>query len=89
MGAFPEGKKIPVDVLINMLVEIRDLEDATAFDVLVNFANGNLFTLVKDPTFIAMHTSYYDIFVTQHDVLRDVALHLSNRGKVSRRERLK
>jgi len=35
-----------------------------------------------------MGTSYYDIFVTQHDVLRDVALHLTNRGKVSRRDRL-
>ncbi|CAL9241491.1 unnamed protein product [Arabidopsis halleri] len=88
MGAFPEGKKIPVDVLINMLVEIHDLETATAFDVLVDLANRNLLTLVKDPTYVAMHTSYYDMFVTQHDVLRDVALHLTNRGEVSRRERL-
>ncbi|CAE6214278.1 unnamed protein product [Arabidopsis arenosa] len=82
MGAFPEGKKIPVDVLINMLVEIHDLETATAFDVLVDLANRNLLTLVKDPTYVAMHTSYYDMFVTQHDVLRDVALHLTNRGEV-------
>lgn len=35
-----------------------------------------------------MYTSYYDIFVTQHDVLRDLALHLSNRGKVNKRDRL-
>lgn len=35
-----------------------------------------------------MYTSYYDIFVTQHDVLRDLALHLSNRGRVNKRERL-
>ena len=51
MGAFPEGKKIPVDVLINMLVKIHDLEDAAAFDVLVDLANRNLLTLVKDPTY--------------------------------------
>lgn len=35
-----------------------------------------------------MYTSYYDIYVTQHDVLRDVALRLSNLGNVNRRERL-
>lgn len=36
----------------------------------------------------ALYTGYYDIFVTQNDVLRDLAIHLSNRGKVNRRERL-
>ncbi|CAE6086602.1 unnamed protein product [Arabidopsis arenosa] len=88
LGAFPEDKKIPLDVLINVLVELHDLEDATAFAVIVDLANRNLLTLVKDPRFGHMYTSYYDIFVTQHDVLRDVALRLSNRGKVNNRERL-
>ncbi|KAL1201429.1 putative disease resistance protein [Cardamine amara subsp. amara] len=88
LGAFPEDKKIPLDVLINMFVELHDLVDATAFAVLVDLANRNLLTLVKDPRFGAMYTSYYDIFVTQHDVLRDVALRLSSRGDVNRRERL-
>ncbi|EOA19982.1 hypothetical protein CARUB_v10000246mg [Capsella rubella] len=88
LGAFPEDKKIPLDVLINVLVELHDLEDTTAFAVIVDLANRNLLTLVKDPRFGAMYTSYYDIFVTQHDVLRDVALRLSNRGILNRRERL-
>ncbi|CAH2074138.1 unnamed protein product, partial [Thlaspi arvense] len=88
MGAFPEDKKIPLDVIINMWVEMHGLEDATAFAVLVDLSNRNLLTLVKDPRFGAMYTSYYDIFVTQHDVLRDLAIHLSNRGIVNRRERL-
>ncbi|KAG7601180.1 NB-ARC [Arabidopsis thaliana x Arabidopsis arenosa] len=88
LGAFPEDKKIPLDVLINVLVELHDLEDATAFAVIVDLANRNLLTLVKDPRFGHMYTSYYDIFVTQHDVLRDVALRLSNHGKVNNRERL-
>lgn len=88
MGAFPEDKKIPLDVIINMWVEMYDLEDATAFAVLVDLSNRNLLTIVKDPRFGAMYTSYYDIFVTQHDVLRDLALHLSNRGRVNKRERL-
>ncbi|KFK24914.1 hypothetical protein AALP_AA8G041300, partial [Arabis alpina] len=88
MGAFPEDKKIPLDVIINMWVEMHDLEEETAFALLVDLSNKNLLTLVKDPRLGAQYTSYYDIFVTQHDVLRDLALHLSNRGKVHRRERL-
>ncbi|VVB13236.1 unnamed protein product [Arabis nemorensis] len=88
MGAFPEDKKIPLDVIINMWVEMHDLEEETAFTLLVDLSNKNLLTLVKDPRLGAQYTSYYDIFVTQHDVLRDLALHLSNRGKVHRRERL-
>ena len=51
LGAFPEDKKIPLDVLINVLVELHDLEDATAFAVIVDLANRNLLTLVKDPRY--------------------------------------
>ncbi|KFK23626.1 hypothetical protein AALP_AAs65482U000100 [Arabis alpina] len=88
MGAFPEDKKIPLDVIINMWVQMHDLEEETAFAILVDLSNKNLLTLVKDPRLGAQYTSYYDIFVTQHDVLRDLALHLSNTGEVNRRERL-
>lgn len=49
MGAFPEDKKIPLDVIISMWVEMHDLEDASAFAVLVDLSNRNLLTLVKDP----------------------------------------
>lgn len=35
-----------------------------------------------------VYSSYYDIAVTQHDVLRDVAIHLSNRDHISQRDRL-
>ena len=35
-----------------------------------------------------MYSSYYEVSVTQHDVLRDLALHLSNRGNINGRKRL-
>ena len=54
MGAFPEDKKIPLDVIINMWVEMYDLEDATAFAVLVDLSNRNLLTLVKDPRYMQL-----------------------------------
>lgn len=35
-----------------------------------------------------MYSSYYEIYVSQHDVLRDLALHLSNQANVNDRRRL-
>ncbi|CAE5978346.1 unnamed protein product [Arabidopsis arenosa] len=88
LGAFPEDKKIPLDVIINMWVELHDLDEETAFSILLDLSDKNLLTLVKDPRFGALYTGYYDTFVMQHDVLRDLALSLSYRGKINRRKRL-
>ncbi|XP_062099537.1 probable disease resistance protein At4g33300 [Humulus lupulus] len=88
LGAFPEDKKIPLDVLINMWVELHDIDEEEAFAILVELANKNLLTLVKDARDSDVYSSYYDIAVTQHDVLRDLALHISNRDSISQRERL-
>ncbi|KAF8097061.1 hypothetical protein N665_0296s0042 [Sinapis alba] len=88
LGAFPEDRKIPVDILINMWIEIHDLDEPVAFATLIDLSHKNLLTLGKDPRLGSSYASYYDVFVTQHDVLRDLALHLSNKGKVNRRQRL-
>lgn len=71
LGAFPEDKKIPLDVLINMWVEIHDIDEEEAFAILVELSNKNLVTLVKDgryviqPYFAAFETLvsfYWNIF---------------------------
>ncbi|GFP92710.1 probable disease resistance protein at4g33300 [Phtheirospermum japonicum] len=56
LGAFPEDKRIPLDILINIAGD--------------------------------KYSSYYEISVYQHDVLRDLAIHLSNAGGVNQRRRL-
>ncbi|KDP38403.1 hypothetical protein JCGZ_04328 [Jatropha curcas] len=88
LGCFPEDKKIPLDVLINLWVEIHDLEEEDAFAILVELSDKNLLTLVKDARAGDLYSSYYEISVTQHDVLRDLAIHLANRGDVNERKRL-
>lgn len=35
-----------------------------------------------------MYSSCFEISVTQHDILRDLALYLSNRGSANQRQRL-
>ncbi|KAK3025218.1 hypothetical protein RJ639_044566 [Escallonia herrerae] len=88
LGAFPEDKKIPLDVLINIWVEIHDIPEVEAFAILVELSNKNLLNLVKDARAGDMYSSYYDISVSQHDVLRDLALHLSNSADINQRRRL-
>ncbi|KAK1554935.1 hypothetical protein Q3G72_019389 [Acer saccharum] len=88
LGSFPEDKKIPLQVLINIWVEVHDIDEEEAFAILVELAERNLVTLVKDPRAGDMYSSYYEVSVTQHDVLRDLALHLSNRGNINGRKRL-
>ncbi|PRQ26927.1 putative powdery mildew resistance protein, RPW8 [Rosa chinensis] len=89
LGAFPEDKKIPLDVLINIWVETHDhIDEEQAFAILHELSDKNLVTLVKDARDGDIYSSCYDISVTQHDVLRDLALHLSNNGSVNQRSRL-
>lgn len=51
LGSFPEDKKIPVEVLIDMWVEIHDIEAEEAFAILVELSDRNLLTLLKDPRY--------------------------------------
>ena len=52
LGAFPEDKKIPLDVLINIWMERHDLDEEDAFAVLVELSNNHLLTLVKDAQYV-------------------------------------
>lgn len=88
LGAFPEDRKIPLEILINMWVELHDIDGEDAFAILVELSEKNLLTLVKEERTGDMYSSCFEIFVTQHDVLRDLALHLSNQGLINERPRL-
>lgn len=56
LGAFPEDKKIPLDVLINIWVEIHDIEEKEAFAILYELAEKNLVTLVNDSRYLKCRT---------------------------------
>ncbi|KAF8024261.1 hypothetical protein BT93_F1453 [Corymbia citriodora subsp. variegata] len=88
MGSFPEDTKIPLDVLINMWVEIHDIDEEEAFAVVVELSNKNLITLVKDVRAGEIYSSYFNVSVTQHAVLRDLAFHLNSQEEVNKRKRL-
>ncbi|CAI9116608.1 OLC1v1017801C1 [Oldenlandia corymbosa var. corymbosa] len=88
LGSFPEDKKIPLEILINMWVEVHDIDAQEAFAILVELSNKNLLTLVKDARSGDIYSTYYEISVSQHDVLRDLAIHLSSVEDINKRRRL-
>ncbi|CAB4265826.1 unnamed protein product [Prunus armeniaca] len=88
LGAFPEDKKIPLDLLTNMWVETQGINEEGALAIVAELSDKNLLTLVKDARDGDIYSSFYDISVTQHDVLRDLALHLSDDDCVNNRSRL-
>ncbi|XP_044511659.1 probable disease resistance protein At4g33300 [Mangifera indica] len=88
LGSFPEDRKIPMEVLINTWVEIHDIDEDDAFAIIMELCDRNLLSLVKDSRAIDMYSAYYEMYVTQHDVLRDLALHLNDRDKINDRKRL-
>ncbi|XAR64074.1 hypothetical protein NMG60_11024278 [Bertholletia excelsa] len=88
LGAFPEDRKIPLDVLVNIWVELHGIDKEEAFAILVELSDKNLISLVKNARFGDAYSSCYDIYVSQHDVLRDLAIYLSSRVNVNKRKRL-
>lgn len=52
LGAFPEDRKIPLEVIINMWTEIHDIDAEEAFAILVELASRNLLNLVKDARYV-------------------------------------
>ncbi|KAL5126956.1 putative disease resistance protein [Glycine soja] len=85
---FPEDKKIPLDVLINIWVEIHDIPETEAYAIVVELSNKNLLTLMKEARAGGMYSSCFEISVTQHDVLRDLALNFRNRESIDERRLL-
>lgn len=54
LGAFPEDRKIPLEILINMWVELHDMDGSEAFAILVELSDKNLLTLVKEERYVGL-----------------------------------
>ncbi|KAK3004080.1 hypothetical protein RJ639_019024 [Escallonia herrerae] len=91
LGSFPEDERIPAIALHDMWVELYNLdeEDMYTYEYLEELAMRNLVTLMS--TSIGA-SNLYDFcngqYVTQHDLLRELAVYLSNREPVELRKRV-
>ncbi|KAL0014236.1 hypothetical protein SO802_001305 [Lithocarpus litseifolius] len=91
LGSFPEDQRIPATALIDIWTELHEpsKNDVHAIANLHELNSRNLASLVmkrKD----AEEVSYYynEEFVTQHDLLRELAIQLSSQRPIIERTRL-
>lgn len=54
LGAFPEDRKIPLEILINMWVELHDIDGKEAFAILLELSDKNLLTLVQEERYVGL-----------------------------------
>ncbi|XP_059623789.1 probable disease resistance protein At5g66900 [Cornus florida] len=91
LGLFPEGQRIPVMALMDMWAELYNLDEDSKYALanIYELASRNLVNLVFTRKGTSELDGYYnDHFVTQHGLLRDLAIHQSSQGPIKHRERL-
>lgn len=89
LGSFLEDTKIPVTALIDIWTEFHELEedDATAF--LFDLSRSNMANVVVTRKDVDEEDDYYsEHFVTQHDMLRELAIHQCRQDPETQRKRL-
>lgn len=89
LGAFPEGRKLSVDSLLDIWVYVRGMDWNDAFVVLLELAKRNLINLIGNPGSGAMEYSCAsELSFSQHDVMRNLAVHVANKESIDNRQRL-
>ncbi|KAI4314930.1 hypothetical protein L6164_027790 [Bauhinia variegata] len=94
LGLFPEDQRIPVASLIDMWTELYNLDDdgTKAMFIVKKLANRNLANVIvtknRDANNSGEYKYYNYHFVTQHDLIRELAIYLSKEGTFEERKRL-
>ncbi|KAL8199358.1 hypothetical protein R6Q57_012926 [Mikania cordata] len=91
LGSFPEDEKISASALMDMWVEFHnfDKEGMYTSEYLQVLSSRNLLSLVptrKDASELEGYCNEH--YVMQHDLLRELAIHLSSKDPIALRKRL-
>ncbi|KAJ7951603.1 Disease resistance protein [Quillaja saponaria] len=91
LSLFPEDQKIPAAALIDMFEELHELDedDGDAMNYICELEARNLADIVVTRKLADDLDNYYNYhFITQHDLLREVAIKQNSNGPVVQRKRL-
>ncbi|XP_059623781.1 probable disease resistance protein At5g66900 [Cornus florida] len=90
LGSFPEDQRIPATTLMDIWVELYNLDEdgRRALANIHKLASRNLVNLVFTREDASEIDGYNEHFVTQHDLLRDLAIHQSSQECIEQRKRL-
>ncbi|KAI7731000.1 hypothetical protein M8C21_031241 [Ambrosia artemisiifolia] len=91
LGSFPEDEKIAASALMDLWVELYglDKEGMYAIECLLELSSRNLLNLTvssKDASELEGYCNEH--YVTQHDLLRELAIHLSSQEPIPQRTRM-
>ncbi|KAI8031767.1 putative disease resistance protein [Camellia lanceoleosa] len=85
LASFPEDQRIPAMALVDMWVELYNLDEVSAFANIHELSDRNLLNLVPARKDASEINGYYnEHFVTQHDLLREVATHQIDQNPIHR-----
>nr|XP_043635207.1 probable disease resistance protein At5g66900 [Erigeron canadensis] len=91
LGSFPEDERIAATILLDMWVELYNLDDEGMYTTenLVEISLRNLIKLAPIRKEAGELEGYCnELYVKQHNLLRDLAIHLSSQEPVAERKRL-
>ncbi|KAI3777086.1 hypothetical protein L1987_46880 [Smallanthus sonchifolius] len=91
LGSFPEDEKISASALMDIWVELYNLDKEGMYTIenLLELSSRNLLSLVlarKDASELESYCNKH--YVMQHDLLRELAIHLSSQEPIAQRKRL-
>ncbi|GLJ19796.1 hypothetical protein SUGI_0358750 [Cryptomeria japonica] len=90
LGLFPENRKICVDALLDIWVYVRKLQRHDAFAILSEFARRNLLNLTNNArgSRAIQHRNAPELYFSQADGMRDLALYLRRQYNILHPKRL-
>ncbi|KAL6273771.1 hypothetical protein ACE6H2_024463 [Prunus campanulata] len=89
LASFPEDRGIPAVALIDMWAELYGLdEDFLSIAHIHELTNRNLANLVTRNGKMELDGYYSEHFVTQHDMLRNLAIHQTDQDEIGQEKRL-
>lgn len=91
LGSFPEDEKIAASALMDIWVVLYNLDEEGMYtsEYLLELSSRNLLRLVlarKDASELEGYCNEH--YVTQHDLLRELSIHMSSQEPISQRKRL-
>ncbi|KAK6924098.1 NB-ARC [Dillenia turbinata] len=90
LGSFPEDQKISASTLLDIWVEVYGLDEDDVYVNLLELSARNLLNVIMHTrkNITEVDCCYNELFVVQHDLLRELAIHYGNRHNFNQRDRI-
>ncbi|XP_020238613.1 probable disease resistance protein At5g66900 [Cajanus cajan] len=88
LSLFPEAQRIPAAALVDIWAELREEDDGSAMEKIYELVNRNMADIVVTRNTASDTIDYNYHYVTQHGLLRDLAILQTSQEPTEKRNRL-